>query len=428
MKPFKKLAMGVVLTAGLLTQASAAPANVALRFSWWGGNTRHEATMKAIKLFEAQNPNITIKAEPAAWSGYLERLTTLVSGGGEPDIIQINWAWLPIFSRKGTGFYDLYKAGDNLKISEWPGNTIQSGEILGKLNAVPVSNTARFFQWNKSTLDKAGLKPPKTWDELLSMGRTFESKLGKDYYPIDGSLYETMMMAHAYIYQKTGKQYIDPKQPKVALTPAQAQEWVAFYRKLEENHVVMPWKTRLTLGGEEKPAEQQPDFISGKWAGVYSWDSSLPLRANAVKGQEFILGDFVTMPGAKASGLFSRPSLLFAVSKSSKHPEIAAKFINFMMTDPKALEILGAERGIPMTTTGFKVVTSTGKVLPAQMKAQEFLAKTKVEMPSPLFEHARIQAFVREIFEQVSFGKLSEKEAADRLVNEGNQILSRIRL
>ena len=29
-----------------------------LRFSWWGGGERHEAFLKAIKLFEAKNPGV----------------------------------------------------------------------------------------------------------------------------------------------------------------------------------------------------------------------------------------------------------------------------------------------------------------------------------------------------------------------------------
>jgi hypothetical protein len=31
------------------------------------------------------------------------------------------------------------------------------------------------------------------------------------------------------------------------------------------------------------------------------------------------------------------------------------------------------------------------------------------------------------VFEQVAFGKIDEKAAADRLVNEGNQILRRLK-
>ena len=80
---------------------------VELRFSWWGGNIRHSRTLEAIKVFEEHNPNIKIRAEYSGWDGYLTRLTTQIAGGTEPDVIQINWNWLDIFSPDGNGFYDL---------------------------------------------------------------------------------------------------------------------------------------------------------------------------------------------------------------------------------------------------------------------------------------------------------------------------------
>ena len=45
---------------------------VELKFSWWGGDSRHEATEKAIQAFMAKYPNITVTAEYGAWSGWEE--------------------------------------------------------------------------------------------------------------------------------------------------------------------------------------------------------------------------------------------------------------------------------------------------------------------------------------------------------------------
>jgi len=85
------------------------------------------------------------------------------------------------------------------------------------------------------------------------------------------------------------------------------------------------------------------------------------------------------------------------------------------------------DRGIPLTKTGYDVVTKAGLVNEVQMKAFNQVKSTKIDAPSPLFESTRMQAFLREVFEQVAFGKIDEKAAADRLVNEGNQILRRLK-
>ena len=51
----------------------------------------------------------------------------------------------------------------------------------------------------------------------------------------------------------------------------------------------------------------------------------------------------------------------------------------------------------------------------------------RIELPSPLFEHARMQKFMREVFETVAYGKTTDAEAAKRLVEEGNALLRRIK-
>ena len=43
-----------------LALAASAQETTTLRFSWWGGGARHDATLKAIAAFEAKNPGVKI--------------------------------------------------------------------------------------------------------------------------------------------------------------------------------------------------------------------------------------------------------------------------------------------------------------------------------------------------------------------------------
>ena len=43
-----------------------------IRFSWWGGESRHQATIAAAELFSAAHPDITLRTEYGAWSGWEE--------------------------------------------------------------------------------------------------------------------------------------------------------------------------------------------------------------------------------------------------------------------------------------------------------------------------------------------------------------------
>ena len=79
-----------------------------LRMAWWGGESRHVATQKAIAAC-GEKYGHTVKGEFTGFDGYLEKLTTQMAGKTEADIIQVNWPWLPLFSKNGDGFANLRK-------------------------------------------------------------------------------------------------------------------------------------------------------------------------------------------------------------------------------------------------------------------------------------------------------------------------------
>jgi oligogalacturonide transport system substrate-binding protein len=421
-----------ILCVSALGAATGTSSAQELRFSWWGGGERHEAMLKASKLFEAKNPGVKIKAEYSGFQGYQERLSTQIAGRNEPDVMQLNWAWLSAFSRNGDGFYDLRKSASVLRLNDFTEQDLALTTINGKLNALPVGFAARIFYWNKSVLDKNGVMPPKNWDELFSAAKAFRSKLGDKGYLLDGNLYDLILLSHAYAYQKHGTPFIDPKTGKVAMSAAALREWVAFYKRLQDEKVVTPLPYRASLGGAEKPIEQQPDWVAGNWAGVYTWDSTVRLIGSTLpnKGQELDVGEFLTLPGAKNSGMFGRSSLVYAVSKRTKHPELAARFMNFMLTDPEAVRIIDMSRGTPSSLSAFQLLQKGDRLRPIELKAYARISTQQksnaISLPATQFEHPRVQKFMREVFEQVGYGKIGVDEAAKQLAEQGATILQRL--
>ena len=422
----------------LLTAALAAPAVLraaeprVLRFSWWGGASRHEATLKAIAAFEKREPGLKVKAEYMGFAGYLERLTTQIAGRAEPDVMQINWAWLAMFSKRGNGFTDLNAYKPLLALDQFSAEDLRMGEVAGKLNALPTSYTARVMLWNEAAFKRAGLALPKTWDELFAAGPVFRTRLGDRAYPMDGELYDMILLSQAWVQQKHGTPYVDPAAPRVAMSDEAALDWVRIYQRLVNEHVATPLPLRASLGGAEKPTEQQQDWVVGNWAGNYTWDSVIGLRSSTLdKQQKLALGDFPTLPGARDSGMFGRPSLMYAVGRNSKQPELAAKLINFLLTDAEAAALLGRTRGAPAARQPFETLLAAGKLPPLELQAFQQIQAQKqagrIALPAPLFEHARLNKFMREVFETVAYGKTDAASAARRLVAEGNALLHRIK-
>ncbi len=423
----------------LLASGLAAPAvlraqerRTVLRFAWWGGSARHEATLKALALFERRYPDVRVKAEYMGFNGYLERLTTQIAGRSEPDLMQINWAWLAMFSKRGNGFTDLRAHERLLRLDQFSAEDLGYGEVAGKLNALPVSFSARVMLWNQAAFERAGLALPRSWDELFAAGPAFRRALGENAYPLDGELYDMMLLAQAWVQQRHGTPYVDPAQPRVAMSPEAALDWVRVYKRLVGEHVATPLPLRASLGGADKPTEQQPDWVVGRWAGNYTWDSAIGLRASTLdKQQRLVLGEFPSLPGALESGMFGRPTLMYAVGRNTRHAEMAATLADFLLNDLEAAALLGRTRGLPSARGAFEQLKASGKAPPLELAAYEQIRAQRdsgrLKRPAPLFEHARLHKFMREVFETVAYGKTTDQAAAQRLVDEGNALLNRIK-
>ena len=86
----KNVLISATLSATLgLSAFSSLAQDVDLRMSWWGGNGRHQVTLKALEEFHKQNPDINVKAEYTGWDGHLSRLTTQLAA----DLFE-KWRWL----------------------------------------------------------------------------------------------------------------------------------------------------------------------------------------------------------------------------------------------------------------------------------------------------------------------------------------------
>lgn len=426
------LALGGAAAAPLLLRAE--EREPVLRFAWWGGAGRHAATLKALALFERRH-GVRVKAEYMGFNGYLERLTTQIAGGSEPDVMQINWAWMAMFSKRGNGFYDLRQQSRLLDLSQLAPEDLAYGEVGGKLNALPVSFSARVMLWNEAAFERIGLALPKTWEELFAAGPIFRQKLGENAYPLDGELYDMMLLAQAWVQQRHGMPYVDPDQPRVAMSEAAALDWVRVYKRLVKDHVATPLPLRASLGGAEKPTEQQPDWVVGNWAGNYTWDSVIALRSSTLdKRQRLVLGDFPTLPGAMDSGMFGRPTVMYAVSRQAEkrgRAEISTRLVNFLLTDPEAAAVLGRTRGLPSARGPFEQLKASNTLPPLELAAHEQIRVQReagrLKRPAPLFEHARLHKFMREVFETVAYDKTTDEAAARRLVTEGQALLQRIK-
>ncbi|MCM1507069.1 MAG: ABC transporter substrate-binding protein [Ruminococcus flavefaciens] len=384
-----------------------------LRFSWWGGDDRHEATLKAIELWNTLYPDIEIKAEYGGWDGWTEKVNTQISGGSEPDIMQINYNWLVTLSGDGEGFYDLSQLDSFLDLSGFDEDILSFGTVNGHLNAVPVSLTGRGLFYNSEIFGQVGAEYPHNWNELLSLGETFRQY---DRYPLDLDIQSggtAWYLAVVYVQQTTGKEFIDMN-GNLGFTVEDIETALEFYRQLEENHVIRNVRTRTDEDGNTA-LYQSPEFIEGNIAGVLEWGSAVGKYESVLDEGVLETGPFLDDGKGNSDGWFIKPSLLYAVSANTQYPDEAGAFIDFLLNNPECADILGTSRGIPASRYAEERLESTGKLAGLAQQNAELLDSMNTVTVSPYMELARMKEFYNTAIEKVSYNKADIHETAQEL-------------
>lgn len=390
-----------------------------LRMSWWGGESRHVATQKAIAACGARHGH-TVKGEFTGFDGYLEKLTTQMAGRTEADIVQVNWPWLPLFSRDGTGFADL-RALKGVDLSNWTDADLTAGSVNGVLQGLPVSTTGRVFFFNTTTFDKAGVPIPTTWEEFFTATKTIKEKLGNNYYTFNAVKETAHLLTILAVVQKTGKDMVDPQTKRVAWTPDELAEGISFLGKLVETGAIRSQKEEAGDGNVnlfEKPA-----WAEGKIAGSYEWDSTYSKYADPLKdGQVLKPAAMLKLAGAVTEGVYRKPSMVFSVSKNSKNPEAAAQILNCLLNEPEGIDALGTSRGLPASKAAAARLGQEGE--PEVRAANAIVTGASGPVVSPFNEHPEIRSAFIDTLEEYAYGQIDAAGAAEQIIDTVNDVLA----
>lgn len=395
-----------------------------LRFSWWGGDDRHEATLKAIELWNVLHPDIEIKAEYGGWDGWQEKINTQISGGSEPDIMQINYDWLVTLSGDGEGFYDLSLLDNFLDLSGFSDEILSFGTVNGHLNAVAVSLTGRGLFYNSRVFEQVGASYPQTWDELVSLGEIFQP-YGR--YPLDLDIQSggtAWYLSVVYVQQTTGKTFID-MDGNLGFSVDDIETALKFYKRLEDNHVIRNVRTRTDEDGNAA-LYQSPEFTGGNIAGVLEWGSAVGKYESVLDDGVLQAGDFLTDNG-NSDGWFVKPSLMYAVSANTQYPDEAAAFMDFLLNNPDCADILGTSRGIPASRYAKERLEQTGKLTGLAYENSRMLVGMNTVTVSPYMELARMKEFYNTAIEKISYDGTDIRQTATELHTDMTQYLDSIR-
>ena len=420
----KKL-LAVILCLVLVLSCTAVAFADEISFSWWGGDSRHEATQAAVAAFEAAE-GVTVKTHYAAWSGWEETMAQAFTAGNAEDVDMVNWNWLFSFvdGNNESYFLDLNEVADIIDLSQWSDAMLASCTIDGKLLAIPNALTGRIFYWNKTTFDQAGIEFPTTYAGLLEAGQTFKDTLGDDYYPLALGSYDKMILMVYMLESKYGKAWVEDGALNYSVD--EIAEGIQLIQGLEDAHAI---PTAATLAGDGADSLDKNDkWITGKYAGVWEWDTSASKCQNALaEGQEFVVGEELTDLGEYQGG-FTKVAHAFAISKNSANVELAAKLINFLSNEDEGIRARKSELGIPASAKGFALCSEEGLIDATVAEANgKILAWCSFNL-DPKFEDGALKntdGVYQDVFDGLSYQDYSVEEAAQVLVDGINAVLAK---
>jgi multiple sugar transport system substrate-binding protein len=119
----------------------------------------------AVKRWNKANPKIQVKFQTYPFADYTgAKLTTAFAGGKGPDVFWISpGAFLNYVNNRAAEPVD-----DIVDKSAYAEASVAAVTVDGKMMALPFEQEPVGLYYRKDILDKAGIAPPKTWDDLTA--------------------------------------------------------------------------------------------------------------------------------------------------------------------------------------------------------------------------------------------------------------------
>jgi N,N'-diacetylchitobiose transport system substrate-binding protein len=355
--------------------------------------------------FEKANPGTTVNVEFVPWAQAHDKFTTAIAGGKVPDVAEMGTTWTPEFAEQGA-FTEVDKAG----AGEYVSSLVDAATLDGKVWGKPWYAGARGLIYRKDVLEKAGVEPPTTWEEMQAAAKTIKQKV-PDIYPVS----YTGLTEHMYlptIWQAGGEIATqDGESWKAALNTPEAVEAIKFYTDFYKEGLV----PKAAVGWEEPDAQEA--FINGDIAmligGGWQYNAIVDTKPEMEKN----LGTSLEPAGPSGEGTAFAGGSHLVVFEESQNKDLANAFVDFMLK-PENVNKFTSEIGfLPGTVAG---IESSGYLEDAARKpfAEQLLDHSNVYPPSPRWgalEGANI--FDGEI-QKVMKGQQTPEQAAQSLAEK----------
>jgi multiple sugar transport system substrate-binding protein len=293
---------------------------------------------KEIALFQQKYPAIKIDVVNAGQGTphYTKLRTALKAGTGAPDLAQIEFQYVPTFSLTKS-LVDLRPYGADAlkdKFVDWTWAQVSGSN--GEVWAYPQDTGPMGLLYRADLFQKYGIGVPKTWDEFAAAAEKLHAAAP--------SVYLTNLAAnepgvwHGLQWQAGAKPYaVNGTTVSLSVNDAASKKLAAYWGGLVQKQVVSTdpdftdnWYQGLNKG-------KYATWITAAWGPVFLSGSA---KNTAGKWRAAPLPQWTA--GENASGNWGGSTT--AVITGTKNPIAAAKFAEFLNTDPATTKLFNTKQ------------------------------------------------------------------------------------
>ena len=396
-------AAGLLLLATAVVCCSKAdPNKTVIVFSYDEGETIKERIIDALIVrFEQENPEIRVRKHPLPEVSDQARVFYLSSMAAQStfvDVFEAEVAWTSEFAAGGFLLQLDQYVPEEVR-SRWIRPAVDQATYAGHLYAIPlrVSYPALFYRTD--LLEKYGLSPPTTWEELVEQARQVGEKEGIHGLLWQAEEYSTAVSSFLEFYYNLGGD-VTVEDDKVLLDRKAVEETLGFMHDLVHKHEVSP-RSVLDLVREDSSRL----FAGGKAAFMLNYHQAAVYARAGKTWDHFELAPY---PG---KGISVTGGYNLAVNIRSGHPEEAVRFARFMANELNQKEFLEHRGDGPV----LKHLYDRSSPTISQLSALQRLAENTRTRPKSPYNY-RFSLMLSEEVRAVLDEDKSAKEGADSMM------------
>lgn len=369
----------------------------------WAIGEEGKALGAFAKDFEAANPGVKVTVTPMGWDVAHDKITSAIAGNATPDVSMIGSTWSGELSKTGA----LEPTPGNLidKSAFFPG-AWQTVDVNGTAYGVPWYVETRVLYYRKDQAEKAGVKPPTTWEEMISFSKALKEKGGAEKGFNQGYTEGSWQELAPLIWQaggeivKDGKYTFDTPEAVAALK----QYAALFQQKLAPNDTPKGGFPQNFIKGEVG------GFFSGPWmVGVLNNDGGAEFK------DKF---DLALYPKGPASGTSFVGGSDMVVFKNTKNRDTAWKFLQWLSEPKVQAKWYTTVKALPAVQSAWQESELTSDKQLTIFGEQ--LKDAKTPPPFPTWE--QVAKVIDGELEKIALGRSTPEEAAKAIQSQADTI------